>query len=481
MLRALRSISLCLGASAGFVFPAAAQVTLKQLSADIFTNTGSQHATEVEPHIFAFGSTLVSVFQVGRVYGGGCADIGFATSTDGGATWKRGYLPGLTQAQNPANPYQYISDPAVAYDAKHAVWLIASLPVSSGQTPAVAVSRSTDGLHWQNPVSIQYGGTSDKSWIVCDNGPGSPYYGHCYVEWDDPAAGDLIRMSTSTDGGQTWSAALATAANAHGIGGQPLAQPNGTVVVPADSGSQGAILAFSSQDGGATWGSTVRVSTILDHIDAGGIRSGPLPSAAVDMTGTIYVTWADCRFRANCSANDIVMSTSTNGINWSAPARIPIDAATSGVDHFIPGIAVDPQTAGSSAHLALTYYYYPQSSCTASTCRLNVGFVSSLDGGANWSAAQHLAGPMTLSSLAATSNGRMVGDYIATAFSQGKAFGVFAVAKAKSGSTFHEAIYTTATGLSTLDTGVTFTSAGERPAPDAASDHPPRVAPVVIR
>src|SRR5947209_4329443 len=114
-----RSISLLLCACVLSTSPTAAQITLEQLSSDTFTNSGSQHATEVGPHIFAYGSKLVAAFQVGRVYGHGSADIGFATSTDGGATWTHGYLPGLTQAQNPSNPYPYISDAVVAYDAKH--------------------------------------------------------------------------------------------------------------------------------------------------------------------------------------------------------------------------------------------------------------------------------------------------------------------------------------------------------------------------
>lgn len=481
MLSSIRYLSVCLGACLVTVAPAMAQATLKQISRDTFTNSGSQHATEVEPHIFGYGATLVAAFQVGRVYGGGCADIGFATSTDAGATWTSGYLPGITKAQNPGNPFQYISDPSVAYDAKHGQWLIASLPVSSGQTPAVVVSSSTDAIHWQNPVSIQSSGSSDKSWIVCDNGASSPYYGHCYVEWDNPGGFGVIRMSTSTDGGQTWGAGLATAGNTKGIGGQPLVQPNGTVVVPASNFSESGIISFTSTDGGGSWNSAVSVSNVKEHLDPGGIRSGPLPSAAVDMNGTVYVTWEDCRFRSGCSANDIVMSTSTNGTTWSAVARIPIDSTSSGVDHFIPGIGADPHTAGSSAHLGLTYYYYPQASCTSSTCQLNVGYVSSPNGGSTWTAPQHLAGPMMLSWLASTSNGLMVGDYIATAFSQGKAFGVFAVAKAKSGSTFNEAIYTTAMGLSGLETGLMYTSAGEHPAPDAVSDRPPRAMPVLAQ
>src|SRR5207237_1269695 len=147
-------------------------------------------------------------------------------------------------------------------------------------------------------------------------------------------------------------------------------------------------------DGGASWASAVKVATVSQRADPGGIRSGALPSAAIDMNGKIYVTWEDCRFRSGCTANDIVMSTSTDGQTWKGPGRIPIDAVSSTVDHFIPGIAADPHTAGSSAHLALTYYYYPQASCTASTCQLDVGFISSRNGGASWSGATQLAGPM---------------------------------------------------------------------------------------
>ena len=82
----------------GMVFTAfaQAQVSLTQLSVDTFTDTPSQHATEVEPSTFSYGSTIVSAFQVARIHDGGGADIGFATSTNGGVTWSNGYLPGIT-------------------------------------------------------------------------------------------------------------------------------------------------------------------------------------------------------------------------------------------------------------------------------------------------------------------------------------------------------------------------------------------------
>src|SRR5579862_5064424 len=144
---------------------------LTQISSDPFTVGPGQHATEVEPHMLANGSTLVAAFQTGRISGGGATDIGWATSSDGGNTWSHGFLPGLTTGEG-SGPYDAASDPVVAYDAKHDVWMIASLPISSSfQTPAVVVSRSTDGgFTWQSPVSVDATSqSSDKNWIACDS------------------------------------------------------------------------------------------------------------------------------------------------------------------------------------------------------------------------------------------------------------------------------------------------------------------------
>jgi hypothetical protein len=56
----------------------------------------------------------------------------------------------------------------------------------------------------------------------------------------------------------------------------------------------------------------------------------------------------------------------------------------------------------------------------------------------------------------------MVGDYIATAFTNGIPHGVFAVAQANSGSTFSEATYT-AQGLTVTATGRQLSSASDKP------------------
>ena len=454
--------------------PPPATTPLVKLSTDTFTNSTSQHATEVEPGSFSFGSTIITSFQVGRIHGGGGADLGYATSTDGGVTWTSGFLPGITTFQgNGTN--SAVSDTNVAYDPKHGVWLISSLPLSNTNVQ-VAVSRSTDGLGfaWDNPIVVAQSPGLDKDWLVCDTTISSPHYGSCYMEWDDNNNGNLIQMSTSTDGGQTWTAPVTPTSAPHGLGGQPLVQPNGTVVVPylADAMIPAEIESFSSNDGGQSWGAAVQIATVSDHAPAGGLRSDALPSAQVDAAGNVYVIWQDCRFRTNCIANDLVMSTTDDGTTWTAPVRIPIDATTSTVDHFIPGLGVDPNTSGTSAHLALTYYYYPVANCTAATCALYVGFISSLDGGQTWSSPTSFAGPMSLSWLPSTFSGQMVADYISTSFVNGKAYGFFAVAKAKSGTTFDQAIYTTQSGMDVLAANGNQSSAGERPVFRTLSSQP---------
>ena len=474
------ALAVVIAVAAALPSPADTSVTLAQLSSDPFTNGSSQHKTQVEPDTHAKGSTIVGAFQSGRFYDGGSSDIGFVTSTDAGAHWTSGFLPGITKIQNPGNPWDRASDPAVAYDAKHKLWLISTLPLigSTGQTPVV--SRSLDGVNWSNPVQV--GGPSffgDKNWIACDDSATSTYYGHCYVEYDDAGNGQIINMVTTTDGGVTWGPVRNTADFASGIGGQPVVQPNGTVVVPIGDAGLSSILAFSSTNGGTSWSSTVQVSPINDHFVNGSLRTEALPSATVDGAGNVYVVWQDCSFRAGCNENDIVMSVSSDGVHWTQASRIPIDATTSSVDHFIPGIGADPATAGSHAHLGLTYYFYPQTNC--SSCVLRIGYINSPNGGRSWRLPTVLTGQFKVTWLPSTSLGYMVGDYQATSYAAGVAHGLFAIASAPSGGVFNEAMFTRSNGPSDLQIGPLVSSAGEHRIPFAHSDHPPRRLPLIIQ
>ncbi len=414
-------------------FPAlVAYAATVHISTDPFTQATckasalTNHHTEVEPDTYSNGSTIVATFQVGRISDGGSCVTGFATSTNNGTSWTSGLLPGITKYAG-SGPNDRATDPSVAYDARHGVWLISSLTLLEAggvHGNSVVTSRSTDGLTWGAPFTTATGSDLDKNWIVCDDTATSPFYGHCYTEWDNHGAGNLLQMSTSSDGGQTWSAPATDGSGV--IGGQPVVRPDGTVIVPIDNANETAVGAFNSTNGGASWSAITTIATIRHHTVAGSLREGPLPSAEIDGAGTVYVAWADCRFRRSCKTNDLVISHSLNstGTSWSAVSRVPIDATNSGIDHFIPGLAVNKTTSGGTAQLGLTYYFYPSGST-----QLSVGFISSTNAGSTWSTPQTIISGMPTGWTATTTQGRMVGDYISTSYgSDNLAHGVFATA-----------------------------------------------------
>jgi hypothetical protein len=102
-----------------------------------------------------------------------------------------------------------------------------------------------------------------------------------------------------------------------------------------------------------------------------------------------------------------------------------------------------------------------------------VGFVSSKNGGANWSSPIQLAGPMSLTGLPLTNQGYMVGDYISTSFSKGTAHPVFAKATGSNCelgniTSCNEKMVAPAGGLSL--TASVIPAGGERPVRHARSD-----------
>jgi hypothetical protein len=147
------------------------------------------------------------------------------------------------------------------------------------------------------------------------------------------------------------------------------------------------------------------------------------PLAYAHAAGAL-VTKNNVASNSTADPNDIAMSVMpapTAGDpapSFGGPVRIPIEADTGGQsntnDHFIPGIAADSNTSDASAHLGLFYYSYRVAACQAynyeNLCAARVGYVSSPDAGAHWSAPTYLAS-MTLAEIARSSQGPMVGDY----------------------------------------------------------------------
>jgi hypothetical protein len=423
------------------------EVVSRQISTDRTTAVIGQHATEVEPDDFAFGSTVVSVFQVGRVFEGGAVAIGFSTSRDGGKTWRSGLLPGVTKTSPQPGVDERASDAAVAYDAVHRVWLAVTLGIS----PATHefhfyVNRSVDGLTWSTPLAAVTApdGDLDKEWVACDNGSTSPFKGRCYIAYLDVATG-AIRTTASADGGATWSPPVATSpVPPNGLdfnGTQPVTLPDGTLVViytsfasnPAFTSS---IVAARSTDGGATFSPPVTIAPLsVAAIPA--VRTFSLASAEADSAGRIYAAWEGCT-TPTCSESRINFATSTDGIAWTAP--VAITSGGQSVDHFLPGIGADPSTPG---RIALVYHSIPNSCAEKVTCPgIDVLAKTSSNGGRTWTKAQRItAQSMALDWLPRTRSGLMLADYVSTAFSLGRPVSVFVVAAPRVGKAFRQATF----------------------------------------
>ena len=412
------------------------EVVSRRISRDPYAGGGAMHASEAEPDSFSWGSTVVATFQVARFAGGGAQNIGFAVSHDAGRTWRSGLLPSLTVASRPRGQFARASDPSVAYDDLHGVWVIASLGFSNTES-ALLISSSTDGLHWGDPYVAgrksngQDGILFDKEWIACDNGTSSPYRGRCYLSYSD-IANLRLATQTSADGGRTWSAAASSPDNAgrRGIEGpaapapQPVSLPNGVVNVPLfDAG----LYVVRSSDGGASF-SPERLIAPSSFFPSIFLRSGPFPSVEVGAGGTAYMAWSDCGRRSRCSSgNELLLSTSADGDAWTPPAKIPLGSG----NHVIDGLAADPNRPG---RVAVAYY-------TESSRKLDVRLVWSSDGGATWSRPQLLSTERMPYARIAQSNGAMVGDYISTSFAGGRAVAIFTLAQSKVRGRLRQATY----------------------------------------
>lgn len=410
----------------GPILPASPKLVM--ISSDPFTTGTAEHATEIEPASFACGQTIVTSFQIGRFKDGGSIALGWATSQDGGGSWHHGIFPALTTTTG--GIFARISNSSVAYDAAHKVWLVSSLALNgdgSANNPVnpvgIVVNRSLDdGLTWSQPVIVYRNDTAqpDKGWIRCDNFPTSPYFGHCYTAWHD----QYMQMSTSDDGGLTWSANQETADKAQGVSSIPLIEPNGLVVVPftqyllSTSPSPDLrieVSAFTSSSGGKTWGKATRITNQSRQ------TSGQIIEADENQTGQLVVVW---RGPYN------YIATSPDGLTWSAP--MPITMLN--VSSFVMAVGIDPMTNGNKAHLVILAQQNDM-------LTIKMVAITSEDTGKTWSQ------PVTLASMDRSwlvESHTLFGDYVTISFVNGHAVPIFPVGIPPQAGRLNEAIYTLA-------------------------------------
>jgi len=264
-------------------------------------------------------------------------------SFDGGTSWVEAPPFGLQPG------WAGISDPTLAWDAAGNVYLV-GLAFGAGANTLIgmAIYQSTDGGQtWSAPNLIHQSPGDDKQWAAGDNDPGSPYYGHVYVVWDDLNAGTCA-FARTTDNGATWSGAAGqgpgSALGTNSFSPQVSVASDGTVYVVWVAGSQ--IMFVKSTDGGGSFTAPVAAVTGITplaspplaapngfpELPGGSFRVLTIAACTAGGGQTVVLTWADYRegvSRIYCAySNDA-------GATWpSAPSgqALLIGADVSGAD-----------------------------------------------------------------------------------------------------------------------------------------------------
>jgi hypothetical protein len=387
---------------------------------------------QAEPHIARSQvdpELLVTTFQEGRFTDGGAVDCGYSVTHDGGLTWTRALIPGLTTKTG--GPYFRASDPVAGIDLSERIFLCTEGATNNAfSTGAVVVSRSLDGGATFSAPAVVFQPTDnsdfpDKPWMAVNTFGNTAHVGRIVVTWTLFGTTDAspIYRAYSDDHGVSWSAA----APIHDIdtqaqGSQPIFLPDGRVAAVywnfADSGFGGddalaapeEIDVALSNDGGVSFGAPIRITNVTRY-DQPSMRDGTfLPSAATDRTtGAIYVVY---QALTSLAQPRIFFTKSTDGgLTWTKPISASDNLAT-GV--FNPAIASSPDGQ------TLTVAFYDQRDSGGNTTLCNLYLAQSFDGGATWQPNIRLTSETTNGTLAPlTPQGYMLGDYLGIAETTG--------------------------------------------------------------
>jgi hypothetical protein len=388
-----------------------------QLPAD-----GKQQA---EPHVVRSAvdpDYLVATFQEGRFGAvGGARSNGYGVSRDGGLTWTRGLIPGLTIVNN--GPYFRATDPVAGLDRAGNVYLNSLVAVDSAfDLGAVVVSKSTDGgatfaapvTVFQPPNTLTF---PDKNWMAVNDHPDTFSTGRVLVTWTNftrnsagQSTGNNLVASVSDNGGATWSAvANVTPVGSSKQGSLPMFFPDGTAGMayitflnPNDIRSF-RIQYQHSSDGGRTWSGPER--TVADAMgwDDPTMRDGVfLPAAAcARTTGRIVISMT---IVVGGGPKIVCFSSTDRGLSWSGPFVASDNATTTSVCN--PAIAI------SDDGLTVSIIYYEKASLPDSQNYVNIRAVHSFDGGTTWTPATTVTDVVTdIRFGQATERGYMLGDY----------------------------------------------------------------------
>ncbi|MEO5941111.1 MAG: sialidase family protein [Candidatus Limnocylindrales bacterium] len=331
-------------------------------------------------------------------------------SKDGGASWTDVQLLGWTRSTGGSGAFSNVDscgDPVLAFNSDGSRLYFTQLVCNFDKFPrtksGVAIAWSADGgSHWSAPKMIDYRASgdffADKEWLTVGGD------GTVYVTWTKFYQGPRglgylkspIVMSTSSNGGKSWSSVkeVSDAAHPFNQGSQVGEAPDGTLYVayeasdPATNYATDQLVVASSTDRGTTF-TQHAVARVFDDFSCYPIqrpgaqdrqtlsfeqfRINSFPSMAIDpSSGRIAITWADNEGSGNCGSSDptftgtatsnqVKLVTSTNGTAWSSVRTITTGAADK----------VYPSVGANHGRIAVGYYtraYSPTPTPTDRSC-----------------------------------------------------------------------------------------------------------------
>ncbi|MCC6196276.1 MAG: exo-alpha-sialidase, partial [Burkholderiales bacterium] len=236
---------------------------------------GTVHVNaEVEPFIAvnpANPNNLIAVWQQDRWSNGGARGPGVAYSLDGGGTWTRTSTPMSRCAGGTgANAFERASDPWVTFAPDGTAYQAAlGFNNQADVDNAILVSRSTDGGRtWSEAIAVRRDGAqgfNDKEAITAD--PTDARY--VYVTWDRLTGNHgPTWLARTVDGGTTWEPARPIydpGATSQTLNNIVVVLADGTLVLffteLANVGPQNARLRIMrSADKGATWSMPITIA-----------------------------------------------------------------------------------------------------------------------------------------------------------------------------------------------------------------------------
>jgi Neuraminidase (sialidase) len=435
-------------ASAGVVMPA----TVVSPNPSPFANCDNQGLAginvnaEVEPWLAVDpeNSNYAVAWQQdrwGNPNEGGAHGLVAWSSVSGKNSWAPFTTCSGGTAANNGN-FDRASDVWLSYGPDGRLYQLALVFDQLTNTNGIAVSTSTDdGQTWSNPTIVvsspqnSFTHGFDKESITAD----PTRSGVAYVVWDrfsnqkpDFSSGNgqnankgPAYISTTTDGGKTWSAAKPIYTQDNGtLGNQLVVLEDGTLidfftnfVFSSQTGAFTEQLdSVRSTNGGNTWTKPIAVSDLRpngtqDPRNGSFIRAGDsLFDVALGANGDLYAVWEDARFNG---VDQVAFSKSTDGgSTWSTPVKISKTPANTNAlltQAFTPSIDVSD-----NGTIAVGYYDFRNFS-GGQTLPTTYSAITSTDGGNSW-------GPeITLSTsdmeYAPVAGGLMIGDYEALAHS----------------------------------------------------------------